>query len=243
MKSRRVSRLLPRREFLRLSATAALGVAASGLIDPARLLADSTETLPLLSIGFAELPESGARTRLGAADSMLISDPSFLGRGAAVKIAGFGRGSRTDIQNGGIQFDAVYPVFSRSSDRYPRFNAWNLDTRDGVRTEGNRVRFTMPVTATGGLQFLIHRRADVTPVDPTKPAAPSVSQQNQVSLSLSSGSGPKLQRGVYVFAFRESVSDSAPAWSRYAVENDNGVLSVPGLDVSYVVVHIDYARD
>jgi hypothetical protein len=243
MKSR-ISRPIPRREFLRLSATAAVGVAASGLIEPSRLLAAGNDTLPLLSIGFAAMPEPGTRKYLADAGSMLMSDGAFLSHRAEVRIAGSGTGARSDVQNGSIVFDVVYPVLSRKPEDYPHFNAWSLHAENGVRTVSNGVRFSMPVTAKDGLQFLIHRQdAGTKSDDPTKPAAPSATQQSRVSLSLASGDGPKLQRGVYVIALRESAADRAPYWQGLVVENNNGHFVVPNIAVSHLILTVDYAAD
>lgn len=243
MKSR-LSRPIPRREFLRLSATAAVGVAASGLIQPSRLLAEGTDSLPLLSIGFASLPEPGTRKYLADASSMLMSDPSFISHRAEVRIAGSGMGARSDMQNGSIVFDVVYPVLSRKPEDYPHFSAWTLHAENGVRSTSSGVRFSLPVTAKDGVQFLIHRQsAGAKSDDPTKQPAPSTTQQSRVSLSLASGDGPKLQRGVYVIALRESATDRAPYWQGLVVENNNGHFTVPNLSVSHLIVTVDYAAD
>jgi len=239
-----LSRPLPRREFLRLSATAAVGVAASGLINPARLFASTTDTLPLLSIGFADrIPEAGTRAVLGSASSMLMPDPAFLRYGAQLAIVGSGTASRSDLREGGIEVDAIFPARSRTPDQYPRFMAWKMEIQGETRALSSGIRFTMPVTATDGVRLLVHRTSSAPPADRTKATAPDATQQNLIELSLRSGDGPKLQRGVYVIAFRESSGETAPNWSRLAVQNRNGAFSVEGLSSSYIILTVDYVKD
>ena len=241
MKSR-VSRPIPRREFLRLSATAAVGVAASGLIDPARLLAATTDTLPLLSIGYTgNIPESGGRAALSAASAMLMPDPVFLRRGAQIAIVGAGT-ARSGMTEGGIELDAIYPVRSKTPDQYPRFMAWKMEVQGETRILSSGIRFTMPVTATDGVKLLLHRTSSA-PADRTKATPPDAKQSSEVVLSFGSGSGAKLQRGVYILALRESVVDQMPSWSRLAVQNKNGTFTVEGLSTSYIVLTVDYVSD
>lgn len=239
-----ISRPLPRREFLRLSATAAVGFAASGLIDPRRLLAATTDTLPLLSIGFAgDVPESGGASALKSASSMLMPDPAFLRHGAQLAIVGAGTAVRSDLREGGIEVDAIYPVLSRTADKYPRFIAWKMEVQGENRSQSSGIRFTMPVTATDGIKLLVHRTSAAPPPDSTRATAPDAAQQNLIELSLGSGDGPKLQRGAYVIAFRESAADTAPVWTRLALQNRNGAFSVEGLRTSYIVLTVDYVKD
>lgn len=238
MTNQAVPRRIQRREFLRMSAAAAAGIAASGVISPATLFASTAkDTLPLLSIGFAAgLPHEGEERALGHASSMFLSDPRFRMTGAKVTVAGFGQPSRSDIREGGIALNAVYP-----SGTGARFVAWTLNVRDGVRAESSGVGFTMPVKNNEGLRFLVHRTGTAKLEDPTKPAPPDAAQQNEIALALGFSRGPKLRRGVYVLAFRETSRDVTPSWSRLTVRNEGGRLTVNGLDTSYVVLSVDHA--
>lgn len=223
---------IARRDFLRVSATALAGIAATNLIDPASLFAASS-SLPLLSIGYApSIPERGMHIELSAAANILSPDPTFIGRGARVAIAGYGRSARHENEPGGVQIDAIFPVLSRTPETYPHFHAWN--------TSGGTITFTMPVTATDGIGFLVHRMGGEKNSDPTKAPAPGL-EQNRVQLGVNSGGDARLTRGAYVFAFREDGSDSAPNWSRLALLNTDGFLTVPAIGVSYAVVTINYA--
>ena len=242
MNVNRVPRTLPRREFLRLGSTAVVGVAAAGLFDFNSLFAEAA-SLPLLSIGFAgSVPEAGRAIGLTAASSLLTSDPAFLGRGARLRIAGFARSSNAIDRPGGVHFDAIFPTRTRSG-RLARFAAWSFNGRDNDVAFGNQVSFTMPVTSTEGLRFSVHRQrleAKAERVDETMPAEPDATEQNMISLSVNSGGDAMLQRGVYVFAFRETPADRAPAWSRLGLSNDGGALKIEGLDLSYMALVVDY---
>src|SRR5258708_14986657 len=89
MKATFVSQPLARREFLRISSTAVIGIAASGLINPKALVAATTAGSaafqPLLSIGYAPaLVWGDGSMALTSADRNLSPDPLFIARGARV---------------------------------------------------------------------------------------------------------------------------------------------------------------
>lgn len=239
MKSRGVQGAMPRREFLRMSATAAVGLAASGLITPQRMFAATVDGLPLLSVGFAgAFPEPQTRVQLSDASSILSSDPSFLARRAHVTVLGYGRSEKTDMPNSAIELAAIYPALSRNPEQYPRFTAWQFQTNGATKSEGGCIQFTMPVT-TDGLQFDVREM----PKRNEKGEVLGTPRTSRLAFGLGSESAIKLQRGVYVIAFRESSSDSVPSWSRFSVQNENGFLTVPQLGVTYAVIRIDYADD
>jgi len=79
---------LPRREFLRISATSVAGIAATSLISPTSLFAAGANT-PLLAIGYSpSIPGDGQRTLLFSATDILSSDPGFLRSRARVTVSG-----------------------------------------------------------------------------------------------------------------------------------------------------------
>jgi len=242
MISKGVSKSMQRREFLRISSTAALSLAASRLIDPVSLFAASPN-LPLLSIGYSPvIPTAGMQAPLAAAATAILSgDPSFLSRRARVKVAGFGRGAKHGTDQGGIELDAIYPVHSYQPEKYPRFMAWSFNGPATDESHGSTIAFKMPVTSTTGIEFLVHRlKPNTKQVDVKKPNAPDA-EQNRVQLAVNSGGDAKLARGTYVFAFREGGDDTAPVWPRLNVVNTEGFLNVPGIGLSYAVLVIDYA--
>jgi hypothetical protein len=231
---------LPRREFLRISATAVAGIAATSLVSPSSLFA-APSTLPLLSIGYApSIPGAGQAVALISAADILSSDPLLIGRGALVNVAGFERTDRYADDTGGVQLDAVFPILSRTPEHYPRFNAWSMNGRQQFVSYGGTISFKMPVTATDGVVFIVRRlRADEK--SPDEKSLPVPGEHSRVQLAVNSGGDAKLARGVYVLAFREGNADSAPNWSRLAVSNKGGFMTVPGIATSYVVLTIDYA--
>ena len=114
----------------------------------------------------------------------------------------------------------------------------------GKQTLLDTIRGGMGFTGVHAASDTFHTQPDssIKSDDPTRPAPPSTIQQSRVSLSLSSGAGPKLQRGVYVIALRESAADKAPNWSWYTVENSNGHFSIANLGVSHVILTIDTSK-
>ena len=235
---------VPRREFLRISATAVAGVAASTLISPSTLFA-ATANVPLLGIGYSPaIPEAGRQASLiSAANGVVSSDPTFLSRNARVTVAGFGRAARYAQQPIGVELDAVFPVLSRTPDKYPTFHAWSYAPTGAHENHGGAIAFTMPVTAADGLTFVIQQtKAGESNSDPTKAPKPS-EVRSRVQLAVNGDGDAKLARGVYVFAIRESAADTAPVWPYLSLVNENGFLTVRGIDVTYAVVTVDYLSD
>jgi hypothetical protein len=228
-----------RREFLRITSTAALAVTASGLLDSRSLFA-ATSGGPLLGIGFSDVfPSEGRNVRLGAASQIMGSDPTFLSRGARLSILGFGRAEKYAEAPGGIEFSAIFPILSRTPDHYPLFRAWSC-SGDAY---GSPISFRMPVTAKDGVQFAITRvDGSSSKRRITGAAAAPAEERSIASLGVNSGGDAALRGGVYVFAFREDTADREPAWSQYVVRETAGMLSVPNLNASYLVMAVDYDR-
>lgn len=243
MNAERVSKGMPRREFLRISSVAAVGVIAVSVSDKALFAASAGSLDPLLSVGYApSLPEKGFSTRLVSADSLSSPDPTFIRKGARVAIYGGQRAERNRTTIGGLAIDAVMPVRSRLPENYSRFNAWSVVGRDGMDSLSGFIQFTMPVIATTGLAFVVrHITGKPLPVSESQPALEA--ENTSFALSLSNGDGPKLQRGVYIVAMRESENESAPSWSRLSIVNNDGVYSVSGGNFAYAIVEVDYKAD
>jgi hypothetical protein len=99
----------------------------------------------------------------------------------------------------------------------------------------------MPVTAKDGVQFAITRAGSNSSKRRIVGAVPArAEEQSIVSLGVNSGGDAALRGGVYVFAFREDPADREPPWSQYVVRDTAGVLSVPNLNVTYLVMLVDY---
>jgi hypothetical protein len=212
-----MSQGIARREFLKSGSVAAALLA----LHPVSLFAASNSSA-VLSVGFADrVPAPGEGVRLIGAERVLSGDPAFISRGARVTIGSFHRAPKYDGRPGGAAIAAIFPVLSYAPESYPRFNAWIFDGR--TADSGRRpVRFSMPVTATQGVQFAV--------------------QRNLLPLTLGSDSSAlKLQRGVYVIALRESAADSPPPWSALTLGNAADGLAVDSTAFSYVVITLDFA--
>jgi hypothetical protein len=239
MKSRD-SKGIHRREFLQVSSAAVIGLAVGGLL-PREAAAD-TRLLPLLSLGYAgQLPLDGRASALAAAGSQLLGDPTFISRGARITVHGAGRSAKQLRDS--ISLNAVFPVFSRSREQFPRFNSFSYSDRwDGGAYVAGKIAYNMPVTA-DGVQFLLTREDPDRAIPKSdKPSEPS-SLRSPITLSLGSSSGaPKLKSGVYAFAIREDKSDAEPNWDRLNLVNKDGVYSVADASFSYILVEIGQNR-
>jgi len=231
------SRKVARRDFLKTGSAAAVGLTAVALSPKSLFASPSSENdlVPLLSVGYAPTaPEAGQSVRLASADRALAGDPSFISRGARVAIHSFARAAAREGKPGGAAIDVVHPAIGYAPDKYPRFRAWTYATdKNSVDNVGGAIAFTVPVTATQGLQFAIRR----VPFDGN-----GLAKEMPLALTLSSESGAlKLQRGIYVIAFREENRDSVPSWSAHSVSSKGGQYLVDTKAFSYAVLTIDYA--
>lgn len=230
---------LPRREFLRLSLVAAAGAAASGAVPLSLLGAASGSAVdPVLSVGYGSgAPENDQAVRLGDAGGLLSGDVEFLRRSVLVTIGGFARGSKQRGVPTGHEVDAIFPAHGYTPEKYPRFRAWLTvnETDDAISTVA---RFVLPVSSDGGAQFVVRRLASQA----QKSAAP-VWQESLLRLGLGVDSGVlKLQRGIYVVAFRDTAGDNVPNWSSYRLVRQGGALTIPSAPFSYVLLTVDYAE-
>lgn len=222
---------MDRRRFL---STTAVGVAGLALTNKVALAAPATlaaGTPPLISIGFAAaLPANGTQVRLADATSILMPDPSFLSHDARVTVAGSARGPKHVSDPGGLAVDAV---MSR------RFRFWSA----AANGTSGALSFTVPVTAsTGGIDFIARRMKTTSRKEEIAATAPADVDPAPFTLSLGSADGPKLQRGVYVVALRESSSEIITDWSRFTIAANDGAYTIPGAEFGWVLLKIDYAK-
>lgn len=224
---------MDRRRFL---TTSALGFAALALNHKNALAAAPAGFSPLLSIGFAPaLPAPGTSLRLADAASLYLPDPAFLSRGARVTVAGSARGPKHVGEPGGIGVDAVMPTLRQQPSR---FRFWSAADNG---TSGN-LAFTVPAVATSGIDFVARRMKQTTKKDETATTAPADVDPAPFTLSLGSAAGPKLQRGIYVVALRESSSEVLTDWSAFSIVSNHGAYSIPGAGFGWVILKIDYAK-
>ena len=94
--------------------------------------------------------------------------------------------------------------------------------------------------ATTGITFIARRTKPGADVESSVPA-PLEADNGTVTLSLGNVPGPKLQRGVYTFAFAESPSDRLGDWSSYVLAGQQGVWSIPGASFAYLILKVAYA--
>ena len=232
---------LPRREFLRISSVVVAGTAAASFIDGTPLLAAVTApasaSLPLLSVGYVEkVPENGVSARLRYAGDLTSGDPGFLKRSAQIVISSYARNAKFRGQDGGFEVDAIFPAHSYTPEKYPRFRAWLALEHKGTESASSGSRFVLPVTSTEGAQLVVRRlRVGIE--------AAAKNDEALLPLSLGVESGTlKLQRGVYVVAFREAPGEEVPNWYNLSIASANGVLSIPNATFSYVMITVDYAQ-
>jgi hypothetical protein len=247
MKATFVSQPLARREFLRISSTAVIGIAATGLINPKALLAATTAEAaafqPLLSIGYAPTMTWGDGTMaLTSADRNLTPDPLFLARGARVTVLGSNRSPNQKNAPGSLYLDAIFQANTGAASDNSRFGFWSVAGHSVRDSFSNKVSFFVPVMATTGLSLLArHGRPRVVSAPPSS-EMPALEQDNTpFTLSLGGVPGPKLQAGVYVIALREAADEaSAPNWDRLSITKDGGKVTIEGATFAYVILTVDY---
>ena len=221
---------MDRRRFVKTAA----GATALVLLQKNVLGASSASFTPLMSIGFAPaLPENGAAVRLGDAASLNLPDPAFISRGARVSVVGSARGAQHKNDDGGVAVDASMPAYGN-----PRFRFWSA-AGDSV---GGNLGFTVPVPSTSGINLVARRVKQTTKKEETSTTPPPDLDPAPFTLSLGGVAGPKLQRGIYVVALRESAGETISDWSRFSIAAKDGVYSVAGADFAWVMLKIDYAR-
>ena len=218
---------MDRRRFL---TTTALGVTALALNHKNAFATTSAGFSPLISIGFAPaLPADGGMVRRGDAASILMPDPTFLSRGARVTVAGSARAAKHASDPGGVAVDAVLAK---------RFRFWSAADNG---TSGN-LSFVAPAVATSGIDFVARRMRETTKKEETAATAPADVDPAPFTLSLGSAAGPKLQRGVYVVALRESANETITDWSAFSIVANHGAYSVAGATFAWMILKIDYAK-
>ena len=243
MKAKAVSNGIPRREFLRIGSAAALGVAVVAISEGKLFASESSGIVPLMDIGYApSLPAAGYSVPLASAASILSPDPRFIGSGARISVVGARRATSHKNAPGGIAVDALFPVSHRKPDDPSRFRFFSVAGRPDADAVSGPLSFTINVPSTNGVSFLVRRQRPSTAGESASPS-PLETEVTPVTLSLGNVAGPKLTRGVYVFAFREEEGDSMPSWGRMSVApSDNGYL-VSGATFTYLLLSVDYGDD
>jgi hypothetical protein len=242
MKANGVSNGIPRREFLRISSVAALGVAVVSISERNLFAASSSGIVPLMDVGYApSLPAPGYSVPLASASSILSPDPRFISTGARVSVVGAARAASHKNAPGGVALDALFPVSHRSPENPLAYRFFSVAGRSDVDAISGPLSFTIQTPSTTGVSLLVRRmRPSSLPEGTTPP--PTETETQPVMLSLGNVAGPKLTRGVYALAFREEDGDSMSNWGRMAIApTANGGYIISGATFSYVLLNVDYA--
>jgi hypothetical protein len=223
-----------RRQFLKLASVAAVGVAFS---ERNLFAATDSGIVPLLGVGYTEwLPENGLSVPMADASTILSPDPKFLATAARVSVLGGSRPQRRLDSDGGIGVDAYFPITGRDVGNYPRFSFWSASGASATA----RLSFRMPVLATTGLAFVVRRLRPTSAPVALNAKPPLENETSPLTLSLGNVEGPKLNRGIYAFAFREEASDGAPNWNGMRLFNSAGSYSLAVANVTYLLLQVEF---
>lgn len=242
MKAKAASAGIPRREFLRISSAAAMGLAVVAVGEGKLFAASSSGLVPLLDVGYApSLPGTGFSIPLASADSILSPDPRFISTGARISMVGAKRAAAHKNAPGGIGVDALFPVSHRQSSDPLHFRFFSIAGRPDQDAISGPLSYTVPVPSTTGVALMVRRQRPTTDAVSEKPPALE-SEVTPLTLSLGNVAGPKLTRGVYVLAFREEEGDSMSSnWNRFTLASSDSGYYVSGATFSYVILNVDYA--
>ena len=244
---------IPRREFLRLGSTAAVGVAATSLSG-----GSITAPMPLLSIGFCEqtLDEIAAgdarcvvaAQRLGSADRQLAAN------GVMVTVHGFQRAAAHDAQPLAISLRAYYPSVDPATGAKTPFIAWVWGGNARHHIASNRTAFTVPVANGDALHLGIDRTIEVAAQSTILRRLTGVGAKRRDDRAEIAAFAPRggsdalpLRRGTWFLAVRESDGDAAPSWSSlHAIRAGNELIlrDIAGGEpnFSYLVISTDAAK-
>lgn len=243
MKAKTVSPGIPRREFLRISSAAAMGLAVVAAGEGKLFAATSSGLVPLMGVGYApSLPASGFSIPLADANAILSPDPRFISTGARVAVVGSKRAASRKNAPGGIAVDALFPVSHRQESDPLRFRFFSIAGRPDQDSISGPLSFTVQVPSTGGVSLLVRHRNPVGSTAPSTTPPALESEVTPLTLSLGNVAGPKLARGVYVLAFREEDGDSmSSSWNRLTLAPSEDGYYVSGATFSYLILNVDYA--
>ncbi len=232
---------IPRREFLRISSAAAVGLAVVAIGEKNLFAASSSGIVPLMDVGYApSLPMAGYSVPLASASSILSPDPRFISSGARVAVIAAKRSASHVNAPGGIAVDALFPVSHRRPDDPMRFGFFSMNGRSDGDAVSGPLAFTVQVPSTTGISLVVRRQRPTSEAELSAqpPLEPEVSS---LTLSLGNVAGPKLARGVYVLAFREEQGDSMTDWRRMSVAPTENTYVISGATFSYLILNVDYA--
>jgi hypothetical protein len=239
--------LMHRRDFVRLSSATLVAAAATSFV-PSGIGAISGAgcASPLLSVGFAE-PVQGERLSVVGAGTFAAGDSRLARAGASVTVHGIRRqlaGKRDRV----VHLNAL---FAAGEGMVP-YLAWS-------ETGSRAARVTFRVPPAEQLTLTVdHRRpnslkgvpsADVHRYLASRDAAageiPKVELSDEgkgMCVLAVGGDGPKLRRGTYFLALRDSQWERTPDWASMSADPQTLTLTRFGqpAELDYLVVSVDY---
>jgi hypothetical protein len=243
MKAKGVSNGIARREFLRVSSVAALGIAVAATSKRSLFAAESSGIVPLMGVGYApSLPAAGFSVPFIDAFSILSPDPHFISSGARISVVGAKRSANHANALGGIGVDALFAVSHRQPEDPAPFRFFSISGRQDIDSMSGHISFTMRAPSTTGVPLLIRRERPATNQTASTSVPAIENEVSPVTLSLGNVAGPKLTRGVYACAFREEQSDSMANWNRMSIAPEEGGYIISGATFSYLLLNVDYAE-
>lgn len=243
MKAKATPAGMPRREFLRISSAAAMGLAVVAVGEGKLFAATSSGVVPLMGVGYApSLPATGFSIPLAGADSILSPDPRFISTGARIAVVGARRAAGHKNAPGGIAVDALFSVSHRQDTDPLRYRFFSIAGRPDEDAISAPLSYTVQVPATGGVALLVRRSRPSAEVSASAVPPALEAEVTPLTLSLGNVAGPKLVRGVYVLAFREDEGDGMSSnWNRLTLTTSETDYYVAGATFSYVILNVDYA--
>lgn len=219
-----------RRNFLVLSSTAAIGVAASGFGSEVARVAGFSAPRPF-SVGFSE------GGRLISADHL---HHDFDGDLARITVNGFWSGDQTPRSTAVAAYfrhsgnDVPFLAWghvSRANAAAPR-SAFRVPVHNGSLSLGFESRDPLPVAKSELMRRLGEIRTQVTGSKPDALVVAAHDREAAARCAL------KARQGTYVVAFRDHVSDAKPNWS--SLQLAAGDKPLGNVKFDYLVFTVDH---
>lgn len=236
-----------RRDFVRLSSATLVAAAATSFVPGAiDTLQGASGVNPLLSVGFAEPADAERLSVVGA--STLVSGDSRLARnGVSVTVHGLRRhlAGKPDRL---VHLNALFPA----GEATVPYLAWSETSARAAR-----VTFRVPPAQQLTLSVDSRRRNHLKGVrsadihdylgyrDVAAGEIPKVELSDDgkgMCVLAVGGDGPKLRRGTYFLALRDSKWDRTPDWASMSADRQTLTLTRFGqpAELDYLVVSVDY---
>jgi len=239
--------LMHRRDFVRLSSATLVAAAATSFV-PSGIgtISGASGASPLLSVGFAE-PVQGESLSVVGASTFAAGDSRLARAGASVTVHGLRRhvaGRRDRV----VHLNALFP----SGEATVPYLAWS---ESGARAA--RVTFRVPPAEQLTLAVDNRRRNSLKGVRPADihnylgyrdmaageiPKVELSEDGKGMCVLAVGGDGPKLRRGTYFLALRDSQWDRTPDWASMSADPQTLTLTRFGqpAELDYLVVSVDY---